>query len=77
MADRHGLDKTTFRPPPEVKQAARDALARHGEADDWTMNEFLVACLRMLAEKPAAMLTHLAAHRPPKKRGRPPKARDT
>lgn len=70
MSDRHERDKTTFRPPPEVKADAQKVLNEHG---DWTMNDFLVACLVLLAKNPKAMLDRLAEFRPPPKRGRPPK----
>lgn len=69
MPDRHERDKTTFRPPPEVKAAAQEVL---NDRDDWTMNDFLVACLVLLAKNPQAMLDRLAEFRPPPKKGRPP-----
>lgn len=74
MADRHQHDKTTFRPPPEVKTEAQNALAKH--PGEWTMNDFLVACLVLLAKDPGPMLERLAEFRPPPKKGRPRKRRD-
>lgn len=74
MPDRHQRDKTTFRPPPEVKEAAQKALS--DSPGDWTMNDFLVACLVLLAKNPKAMLDRLAEVRPQPKRGRPPKKRE-
>lgn len=38
------------------------------------MNEFVVACLRLVAANPAAMLNRLAQFRPTVKSGRPPAA---
>lgn len=70
MGDRHERDKTTFRPPPEVKEAAQRVL---DDRPDWTLNEFLVACLALLAQNPDAMLRRLETVRPPAKRGRPRK----
>lgn len=68
MPDRHRQDKATFRPPPEAKKAAQDVL---NSRDDWTMNDFLVACLVLLAKNPDAMLTLLAEFKPEPRRGRP------
>ena len=68
--DRHEREKTTFRPPPEIKEAAQKIL---DERDDWTLNDFLTACLALLARNPEAMLNRLAAFRPPRRRGRPKK----
>jgi hypothetical protein len=70
VPDRHERDKTTFRPPPDIKRAAQEAIAAQ---DDWTMNDVLVACLSALAADPAAFLALLLPHKPPQKRGRPPK----
>jgi hypothetical protein len=69
MADRHERDKATFRPPPEVKAAAHAELAKA----DWTLNDFLVACLVALTKSPKEMLAQLERFRPPRKMGRPRK----
>ncbi|MFJ8690205.1 hypothetical protein [Micromonospora wenchangensis] len=73
MPDRHQRDKTTFRPPPEVKTEAQNVLANR---PDWSMNDFLVACLVLLTKDPDAMLDRLKEFRPPPKKGRPPRERD-
>ncbi len=70
MGDRHEHEKTTFRPPPEVKQEAQQIL---NARDDWNLNEFLIACLVMLTKNPDAMLNRLETVRPRRRRGRPRK----
>ncbi len=69
MPDRHQRDKTTFRPPDEVKTDAQRVLAGR----DWTLNDFLVACMVLLAKNPDAMLDRLKEFRPAPKKGRPRK----
>ncbi|MFI1194168.1 hypothetical protein ACH4T9_13035 [Micromonospora sp. NPDC020750] len=71
MPDRHQRDKTTFRPPDEVKTEAQRVLAGR---DDWTLNDFLVACMVLLTRNPDAMLDRLKDFRPPPKKGRPRKS---
>lgn len=70
MGDRHERDKTTFRPPPEIKEAAQKIL---DERPGWTLNDFLTACLALLAKNPDAMLNRLSEFRPPRRVGRPRK----
>jgi hypothetical protein len=69
MTDQHRRSRATFRPPPEVKDAAQKVLAE----EDWTLNDVLVACLALLAAKPKTFLKQLRPYRPPNTRGRPPK----
>ena len=71
MADLHKQGKSTLRPTPEAKQAAKDAL----EGSDWTLNDFVTACMLMLAKRPKTMLRELEPFKPPRKRGRPRKER--
>lgn len=66
----HRTDKATFRPPAEVKDAARKVL---DEAEGWTLNDVLVACLVLLAKRPKTFLKQLEPYKPASKRGRPPK----
>jgi hypothetical protein len=66
---RHLQGKLTFRPTTEIRDAAQLELTRA----DWTMHDFLSACMVLLAKNPEAMLMRLADFRPPRKRGRPPK----
>lgn len=70
MGDRHERDKTTFRPPPEIKDAAQRIL---DERPDWSLNDFLSACLALLAKNPDAMLNRLSGFRPTRRVGRPRK----
>lgn len=65
--DRHKNPGVLARPDPATRQAARKVLDAH----DWTMSEFIVACLRLVALNPEAMLNRLAKFRPDAKRGRP------
>lgn len=67
--DRHAGHRRTFRPPDADYEDALNTLRAH----DWTMNEFLIACLVMAAKNPRDMLKSLAATRPQLRRGRPPK----
>jgi hypothetical protein len=69
MPDLHRQNRATVRPPPEVKQAAQDALAGTG----WTFNDFVVACLAMLVKRPKTFLKQLEPYKPESKRGRPRK----
>jgi hypothetical protein len=68
--DRHKHGGVLARPDPATRQAAREVLDAHG----WTMNEFIVACLRLVAANPTAMLRRLVQFRPTTKSGRPPAA---
>lgn len=70
MPDPHKLPKASLRPTPEAKQAAKDALA----GTDWTLNDFVTACMLMLAKRPKTLLRELEPFKPPRKRGRPPGA---
>jgi hypothetical protein len=70
MPDPHKLPSSTLRPPPEAKEGARLAL---GDTD-WTLNDFVTACMLMLAKRPKTFLRELEPFKPPRKRGRPRKA---
>jgi hypothetical protein len=70
MPDQHQQSKATVRPPAELKDAVHKVLA---EADDWTVNDFVIACMRMLVKRPKTFLKQLEVFKPPRKRGRPPK----
>lgn len=67
--DRHTGKRTTVRLPDEVKAPAQQVLAKHG----WTINDFIVASLTLVAANPDAMLKRLNQFRPTPKRGRPKK----
>jgi len=67
--DRHRFPGVLARPDPATRNAAREVLDARG----WTLNEFLVACLRLVATNPDAMLRRLADFRPQAQRGRPPR----
>lgn len=69
--DRHKNPGVLGRPTPELREQAQAALEVHG----WSMNDFLVACLGLLAKDPRAILALLEPFKPPRKRGRPPKER--
>lgn len=69
--DRHDKPGVLARPTPEIRDAAKNALAE--QPGEWTMNDFLVACMVLLTKNPKAMLERLAEFRPPPKKGRPPK----
>lgn len=71
--DYHRTKRATLRPPDDVKAEAQAVLAANG----WTMNEFLVACLVLVAKDSAAMLKRLGEFRPTTKPGRPRKAQPT
>lgn len=66
--DRHRYPIVASRPDPQTRQAITVALKARG----WTLNDFLVACMRLGAANPDAMLRRLAQFRPPARRGRPP-----
>jgi hypothetical protein len=70
MPDQHRETKATVRPPAALRAAAQDVL---DDADDWTFNDFVVACLAMLVKRPKTFLRQLEPFKPPRKRGRPPK----
>jgi hypothetical protein len=67
MPDLHRESTSTARPPVEVKKAAQAVL----DAAGWTFNDFVVACLLMLAKRPKTFLRQLESFRPPPNRGRP------
>lgn len=68
--DRHENPGVLARPSKPLRDQARVLL----KAKDWTMNEFLVACLVLLTRNPKAMLERLDEFRPPRKKGRPRKS---
>lgn len=70
--DRHENPGVLARPDRKLRDQARAIL----EANDWTMNDFLIACLVQLTRNPGAMLNRLAEFRPPRKRGRPRRSKD-
>lgn len=71
--DRHDKPGVLARPTPEIRDAAKQVLADN----DWTMNDFLVACMVLLTRNPGAMLDRLKEFRPPQRKpGRPPKKLD-
>jgi hypothetical protein len=69
MADLHRESKLSIRPPDAAKQVAKDALA----GTDWTLNDFVTACMLMLGRRPKTFLRELEPFKPPRKRGRPRK----
>lgn len=71
--DRHLGKRTTVRPSAETKTNALRVLKAHG----WTLNDFVEACLLLVAGNPKDMLRSLERFRPPPKLGRPPKTRGT
>jgi hypothetical protein len=72
--DRHQGHRRTFRPPDDAYEAAQGNLGAHADgAEQWTMNDFLTACLVVFNENPADMLKRLRRSYTPPKRGRPPK----
>ncbi len=74
MPDPHHTRKWPFRPPRDAIEAAQQALEGQPERPDpWTLNEVLVACLRMFAKRPKTMLRQLEPFKPERRRGRPPR----
>ncbi len=70
--DRHKTPSGVLgRPDPELRDQAQRILTEH----DWTMNQFLIACLVLLTKNPKALLARLAEYKPALRWGRPPKAR--
>ena len=67
--DRHRDAAILVRPTVQLRDQARAIL----EANGWTMNDFLIACLVLLTKNPSAMLNRLKEFRPPEKKGRPRK----
>lgn len=65
--DRHRLPGVLARPDPETREAIRQAL----EARGWSLNEFLIACMKLGAANPDAMLQRLRQFRPDIRNGRP------
>lgn len=65
--DRHQNPVMATRPDPELRAKTAATLADN----DWTMNEFVAACMELVNRNPAAMLKRLAAFKPPRKKGRP------
>lgn len=70
MPDPHKVPKSSLRPPAEAKKAGQDALRDTG----WTLNDFITACLLMLAKRPKTFLKQLEPFKPPSRRGRPRKS---
>lgn len=68
--DRHEKPGVLARPDEQLRDDTRAIL----KAADWTMNDFLVACLVLLTKERGALLKQLEEHRPPRKRGRPRKS---
>lgn len=69
MADLHKQPTSTLRLQPEVKQVAKQALVD----TDWTLTDFVTACMLLLAKRPKTLLKELEPFKPPRKRGRPRK----
>jgi hypothetical protein len=69
MADQHKQPKASLRPTAEARQVAKDAL----NGTDWTVNDFVTACMLALGKRPKTMLRDLEPFKPPRKRGRPRK----
>lgn len=70
VISRHTATSESTRVPPEVSTAARAEL----DARDWTVFEFLGACLATVARRPTELLALVEPNRPAKKpRGRPRK----
>jgi hypothetical protein len=67
--DRHENPGVLARPDRRLRDRAKEIL----DANGWTMNDFLIACLILLTKNPSAMLARLADFKPPRKVGRPPK----
>ena len=68
--DQHRLRSKAFRPTADEYDQAKAVLASEGRE----MDAFLRACLRLLRDKPTALLALLAPHwPPPKPRGQPRK----
>jgi hypothetical protein len=67
--DRHENPGVLARPDLKLRDQAKAVL----DANGWTMNDFLIACLVLLTKNPGAMLNRLAEFRPPRKVGRPKK----
>ncbi len=70
MRDLHREPKAALRPPAEARKAAKAAL----EGKGWTLNQFVTACMLMLAKRPAMFLRELEPFKPEIKRGRPSKS---
>lgn len=68
MPDPHKQPSSTLRPPLEAKDGAKRALEDTG----WSLNDFVTACMLMLAKRPKTFLRELEPFKPPRKRGRPP-----
>ena len=74
MGDGHKQQAKDFRVPADVKAAALEALKDQPErAEPWSVNDVVIAALRMFAKRPKTMLRELEPYKPPYKRGRPPK----
>lgn len=67
--DRHRNKAMGIRPDDDLQERTKKTL----EANDWTMIEFVSACMELVNQNPAAMLKRLASFKPPRVRGRPPK----
>lgn len=69
--DRHKIPAIVVRPDPDVRAKGAATLEEH----DWTMTEFISACLDLVHRNPAAMLGSLAKFKPARRKGRPPKTK--
>ena len=68
-ADAHQTPGMLVRPDPHRRKAGETELRERG----WTMNDFVDACLALVAANPDAMLRRLSQFRKPRPRGRPKK----
>ena len=74
MVDQHKT-KPTVRLPDDLKAAVQKVLDDLPERDEpWTVNDVAVAAVAMFVKRPKTVLKMLEPFKPPRKRGRPPKA---
>jgi hypothetical protein len=69
MPDLHRKTTVTVRASDEERASVQKAL----DGTDWTFNDFVLACVAMLAKRPQTFLKQLEPFKPEKRRGRPPK----
>ena len=75
MGDGHKKQAKDFRVPAEVKAAAQEALdGQPDRPDPWTLNDIVVAAVAEYVKRPRTREKQLEPFKPPRKRGRPPKA---
>ncbi|MFI6228661.1 GIY-YIG nuclease family protein [Micromonospora echinospora] len=66
---RHRNKPLSIRPDRDLQERTKATLAAH----DWSLTEFVTACMELVNRNPDAMLGRLNEFKPPRVRGRPPK----